>query len=221
MDLLRRAYQTPDAVCIHHTSRSCHDRLRRFRAHTFRQYWMTRSPRGRTGQRSSIQRVLDISNIPTDEKRGTSLKDLWRNSGREKSASERWARRGRMLSHLFQYPQFIEALVDLQKAQVFFMLTVQVVALLALAYPSLFEATSYAQLLATTDFLYLAALNGCFPIVLLGSILRAAEQNSLYTATGSRHCVTVSAVTFILTNKDPFSPADIVADGPYVPECGG
>lgn len=121
-----------------------------------------------------------------------------------------------------QIAALVSALVEFQRAQIFFMLAVQIAALIALHNPTYMEATSWQQLWNNVGILYDLAFGGCLPVVFGLFILRLASEKSFYTLGVSVCCLTLSAVTWFLTAfKRPDPNKSITYDGPDLPACGG
>ncbi|KAK4540991.1 hypothetical protein LTR36_008360 [Oleoguttula mirabilis] len=116
----------------------------------------------------------------------------------------------------------VSALVEFQKAQVFFMLAVQIAALIALHNPSYVQATSWQQLWNNLGILYNLAFGGCLPVLFSLFILRLAGKRSVYTLAVSFCCVAISAATWFLTwSAEPNPNTTISYTGPNLPACGG
>lgn len=116
----------------------------------------------------------------------------------------------------------MSALVDFQKAQVFFMLAVQIAALIALHNPSYVEANSWQQLWNNIGILYNLAFGGCLPVLFSLFILRLMDKRSVYTLGVSLCCVAISTATWFLTwDANPDPNTSISYTGPDLPACGG
>ena len=116
----------------------------------------------------------------------------------------------------------VSALVEFQKAQVFFMLAVQAASMIALHDPKYIQAASWQQLWNNVGILYNLAIGGCVPVLFSLLILRLAGKSSVYTLGVSFCCVILSGTTWFLTwNESPDLNTTISYDGPDLPACGG
>ncbi|EMC97936.1 hypothetical protein BAUCODRAFT_146537 [Baudoinia panamericana UAMH 10762] len=116
----------------------------------------------------------------------------------------------------------VSALVEFQKAQVFFMLAVQCAALIAIHNPAYVQSTSWQQLLNNLGILYDLAFGGCLPVLFALFIMRLAGKRSVYTLAFTCCCVALSATTWFLTFYIQLdSDADIINPGRTLPACGG
>ncbi|KAK0279956.1 hypothetical protein LTR35_001005 [Friedmanniomyces endolithicus] len=116
----------------------------------------------------------------------------------------------------------VSALDEMQKAQVFFMLAVQIAALIALQNPTYIQATSWQQLFNNYGILFNLAFGGMLPVVFAMLIKRLAGTTAVYTIIVSTCCVIVSSVTWFLTwNANPDPDTSIVYTGPPIPQCAG
>ncbi|KAK4963604.1 hypothetical protein LTR10_001233 [Elasticomyces elasticus] len=101
----------------------------------------------------------------------------------------------------------VAALDEMQKAQVFFMLAVQIAALIALGNPKYIDATSWQQLWNNHGILFNLAFGGMFPVIFAMVIKRLAGVTSLYTL----------AVSTCLPDPDK----SIKYEGAPIPQCAG
>lgn len=117
----------------------------------------------------------------------------------------------------------VSALVEFQKAQVFFMLAVQIAAIIALNNPTYLEASSWQQLWNNVGILFNLAFGGCLPVVFVLVLLRRAGKRSPYTLIVSTICVVLSTVMWFLTYESGPDPDTfkIKYEGTPLPECGG
>ncbi|KAK4499216.1 hypothetical protein PRZ48_009729 [Zasmidium cellare] len=113
------------------------------------------------------------------------------------------------------------AITEFQKAQVWFMLAVQVAALIALNNQEYFEATTWQQQRNNIGIFYDLALGGCLPVLLIELILREAHKLEGYILIISACCVGLSASTWIITSNvdNGYAPEDLTHNGPSA--CAG
>ncbi|TKA69406.1 hypothetical protein B0A55_07838 [Friedmanniomyces simplex] len=116
----------------------------------------------------------------------------------------------------------VSALDEMQKAQVFFMLAVQIAALIALRNPTYMQATSWQQLWNNYGILFNLAFGGMLPVIFAMLIKRLSGATAVYTLIVSTCCVIVSSVTWFLTwFAIPDPDKSIVYQGPPLPQCAG
>lgn len=125
----------------------------------------------------------------------------------------------------FSYPKqsaaLVSTLVEFQKTQVFFMLTVQVAALVALYNTTYFQAASWQQVWQNVNLFFNIASSGIDPITFNLFMLRKADKVSWYVLIASTGCVVVSLVTWFTAKFANPKPDQIVATGSVFSECGG
>ena len=114
-------------------------------------------------------------------------------TAREKA--QEWQRRLREK----QRDALVAAVVEFQKAQVFFMLAVQVACLIALKRPGSWEATSWQQFWNNIGILFVLAFAGCFPVLLTQLVLARTGGDATYMTVISTCCVIVSTATWSLS----------------------
>lgn len=94
-----------------------------------------------------------------------------------------------------QRPALIAALVEFQKTQVFFMLTVEVAVIIALYNAAYVSASSWDQLWTNLGFMQAVGFNGVDPIVFGILLLRKGGKSSWYLCLLSLSCVLLSSIT--------------------------
>lgn len=96
-----------------------------------------------------------------------------------------------------QMAALIAALVEFQKTQVFFMLTIEVAVVIALYYGTHVDATSRAQLWNNVIFMRYVGYSGLDPVVFGKLLLRKVGKLSRYVCVASACCVLVASVAVL------------------------
>ena len=112
-------------------------------------------------------------------------------------------------------------LVEFQKAQIFFTLTIQIAALVALYDVNYIGASTWQELWNDVDFFFSIAYSGIDPIVFNLFVLRSVNMASSYLLLASSCCIAVSLLTwFSAANITPL-PKFVKQQGPIYAQCGG
>ncbi|KAL8633104.1 hypothetical protein Q9189_001182 [Teloschistes chrysophthalmus] len=122
-------------------------------------------------------------------------------------AYERAERNGRM-NLRYRIPNLISALIEFQKTQCFFMIAVQVAAII-IAHRGGFEAQTLQQLSNSYSAITLLAICGYMPVALTLVSLHGAGKSSWYLMMLSTITVVVSGVTLFTTRKFDPAPGDL------------
>ncbi|KAK5113368.1 hypothetical protein LTR62_003468 [Meristemomyces frigidus] len=117
----------------------------------------------------------------------------------------------------------VAALADFQKAQVFFMLSVQIAILVALHNAAFIQANTWQALWNNFGILYSLAFGGSLPILFVLVLLRIAGKKELYTLLFSLVSVVLSGTTwFIAWFSAPDPNTSIPPSATPAPaECAG
>jgi len=123
-----------------------------------------------------------------------------------------------------QRPALTAGLVDFQKAQAYFAITLQGAALLAIwRGGTLLDATTYPQVGVTISLIGDVAASGIVCIVFGLYMLHTAQKTSTYVSTLSTLAVVMSLVTWTRTRM-PMHPTNVeidTFDAPNISACGG
>ena len=134
----------------------------------------------------------------------------------------RTAKRHALLKSSSQYAALLTSMVELQKAQCFFMLAIHSAALLLLDDPErLLTVTSYQQLLNNLDLMRLLTTAGSLPLVFGLLTLHLSHMKSSFI-----YCLTLltfsfSSATGLEVNKWDVKPSDIKSFNDNFSPCGG
>ena len=120
-----------------------------------------------------------------------------------------------------QHAALLTSTVELQKAQCFFMIAIQIAALLAIKEINYFKLESYEHLVHTLVLVYNVAAAGIVPIVFGLFILHLSNMKSSFIYCLTALTVSVSSVTRHYKNFVEIGPDDV--DGPQRKpiSCGG
>lgn len=119
-----------------------------------------------------------------------------------------------------QAAAFLAALIEFQKAQVFFTLAVQVAAFVAFSSKeNSFDADSYEALFDNYAILSQVAVNGCFCVVFGLFLLRLNHQSSWYIIVLSNLAAILCTVTYFKAQNDTVSQDVIHNDSPTLDKC--
>ena len=117
---------------------------------------------------------------------------------------------------------FLYALVEFQKAQIFFVLAVQAAALTALSsVGNLFDAQTYQQLVNNADILSLVAVSGCLSTVFVLYILYLSHQGSWFLFNLSTITTLLSTATLNRARNAALRSDVINNSSPNMDQCGG
>ncbi|KAI9713400.1 MAG: hypothetical protein M1820_000782 [Bogoriella megaspora] len=123
-----------------------------------------------------------------------------------------------------QYSAYSQFLVDFHKAQCFFMLPVQIAALIAVFSPSnrnYFEARTYQQLVDNVALLSSIAWNGIVPVTFVQYLLHLEGKGEWYTYLLSIGVATLSAITYYRSNLVDIDQKIVAGESPTLQSCGG
>ncbi|KAK4580047.1 hypothetical protein LTR86_000249 [Recurvomyces mirabilis] len=117
----------------------------------------------------------------------------------------------------------VSALVEFQKAQVFFMLSVQIAILVALHNPSYIEAKNWQALWNNFGILYSLAFGGCLPVLFVLLMLRIAGKKEFYTLLVTLCSVALSSATWFVAWFRAPDPNTSIAEpeSPMPDQCAG
>jgi hypothetical protein len=120
-----------------------------------------------------------------------------------------------------QTASLIVALQEFQKTQVFLLLALQVVSLLALDHATWLDAPTPTQLMMNAIFMMLLSTAGVYPIILGLLTLRKSKRHlEWFTLITSMACVVVSSVTWARVSRIDLSEMQQQSDITF-DECGG
>ena len=127
-------------------------------------------------------------------------------------------------THSEQGEIFDDFLDKFQKAQCFFMLPVQIAAMLAIFDPerNLLDASTLQQLVDNRDLLQSVAWNGIIPIVFVQFLLHTIRKGTWLTFVLSLTTLTLSAVNYYeIDNRAPSRATVADGQGAAIASCGG
>lgn len=121
-----------------------------------------------------------------------------------------------------QQAALLEAMVEFQKAQCFFMLAIQIAALLALSSnQNYFDATTYNELLSNANLLNSIAVSGFLPTVQVLWYLHVSGMRSWYVTVLSISTLAVSAATLFCAQRCALTQVINDNAAPTLDKCGG
>jgi hypothetical protein len=121
-----------------------------------------------------------------------------------------------------QTAALIIALQEFQKTQIFLLLAIQVVSLLALVYTTWLDAHTSPQLIWNAAFMVLLSTAGVYPIILGLLTLRKSKGHlEWFTLIISLACVVVSLATWARVSRIDLGAIKLEQDDLVSDECGG
>ncbi|KAH9840418.1 hypothetical protein Tdes44962_MAKER07921 [Teratosphaeria destructans] len=119
----------------------------------------------------------------------------------------------------------VSALAEFLNTQVFFMIAVQIAAIIAITNPTALDATSWQAVWNNFGLFYNIAFAGCFPVIFTLLVLRLDGRlngrQALYPIGMTIVCVILSSVVWFQTWFVANAKATIVNySGPLLPSCG-
>jgi hypothetical protein len=121
-----------------------------------------------------------------------------------------------------QTAALIIALQEFQKTQIFLLLALQVVSLLALVHTTWLDAHTSPQLISNAAFMVLLSTAGVYPIILGLLTLRKSKGHlEWFTLVVSLACVVVSLATWTKVSRIDLGAIKLQQDDLISDECGG